>query len=103
VAKLEELIPGASIEGILADTLVSIITAQWSGQTAVHVIYRIESRGGIGEVTLFRSDEAHLVVRERTRKWMLDGDGDLLKLSAEALRIRMLTCLTASWPSMLPR
>jgi hypothetical protein len=51
------------------------------------VTYR-DSEGTVGQRLLYRDDESTLSLVEAGKAWSFDGDGALLRLASEALRIR---------------
>src|SRR5436305_917802 len=120
MSRLEEIKPGAAIKGILPDTLVSAINAQWFGSEALELTYK-DATGRVGNQLLFRDDEPRLEVVEAGRPWSFDGDGALFRLVSEAQRIRLAHLfdpvlavhtsvvdplphqITAVYESMLPR
>ncbi len=88
MVRLEDLQPGAAVRGILPDQLVSVVTAQWYGSSALELTYKGAS-GQLGNELLYRDDEARLEVVEQGRPWSFDGDGGLYRLVSEAQRIRL--------------
>lgn len=117
---LEALQPDAIIRGIQPDAAVTVVNVQWHGDNALTLTYR-NPTGGVGEVILYRDDEARLELVEAGRPWSFDGDGNLFRLVAEAQRIRLAYLfdpvlavhtslvdplphqITAVYESMLPR
>lgn len=85
--RLEEIIPGSRIKGILATEIVEVIAARSYGPDAVEVTYKGSS--GVGQEIVFRSSESLLELESPTRRFAFDGDGHLLRLASEALRIRL--------------
>lgn len=85
---LEDLIPGASVRGILPDAAVTVVNVQWHNSAALTLVYR-DASGRVADELLFRHDEARLEVVERGRPWSFDGDGASFRLVAEAHRIRL--------------
>ncbi len=85
---LEDLIPGASVRGILPDAAVTVVNVQWHGSDALTLVYR-DPAGKVADAILYRHDEARLEVVEQGRPWSFDGDGALFRLVAEAHRIRL--------------
>ena len=79
MAKLEELTPGASLNGILPDALVSIVSVPWRGTEALELTYKT-STGKVANELLFRADESRLELAGKGRPWSLDGDGPLFRL-----------------------
>ena len=86
--KLEDLQAPAAVRGIVADSLVTVVSARWIGADAVELVYRTAG-GELGSQILYRDDEARLEIAEQGRPWSFDGDGDLFRLVSEALRIHL--------------
>ena len=86
--KLEDLQAPAAVRGIVADSLVTVVSASWIGADAVELVYRTAG-GELGSQILYRDDEARLEIVEQGRPWSFDGDGDLFRLVSEALRIHL--------------
>ncbi|MEX0683362.1 MAG: hypothetical protein WD472_07890 [Dehalococcoidia bacterium] len=89
MASLEELTVGASIEGIVPGTAVTVVSVKWHGSSSATLIYRDDAAGTVGQQLLFRSDEHRLRVLDEGRNWAFDGDGALYRLVSEAQRIRL--------------
>ena len=120
MAKLEELLPGTILKGILPDVLVSVEGIKWFGSEAIELAYKDPSGRLLNEL-LYRKDEARLEVVEEGRPWSFDGDGAQFRLVSEAHRIRLAYLfdpvlavhtslvtplphqITAVYESMLPR
>lgn len=88
MSRLEDLQPGAAVRGILPDVLVTVVTVQWYGSTALELTYKTAA-GKVANELLYRHDEARIEVVEHGRPWSFDGDGALFRLVAEAHRIRL--------------
>ncbi len=86
--RLEDLTPNALLYGILPDTPVTVVSLQWFGDHAVELTYK-DPAGRLGNVLLYRNDEARLELVEQGRPWSFDGDGALFRLVSEAHRIRL--------------
>ena len=86
--KLEDLQATATVRGILADALVTVVSARWFGSDALELTYR-GAGGELGSEILYRDDEARLEMVEQGRPWSFDGDGELFRLVSEALRIHL--------------
>ena len=86
--KLEDLQAPAAVRGVVADSLVTVVSASWIGADAVELVYRTAG-GELGSQILYRDDEARLEIAEQGRPWSFDGDGDLFRLVSEALRIHL--------------
>ena len=89
MSKLEDLSPGTTVEGVLADRPVTVVNVQWFGQTAVELTYKLEATGEVGNRLLYRTDEECLRVVDGQRHWAFNGDGAHFRLASEAKRIRM--------------
>ncbi len=85
--RLEEIVPGTRIKGILAGEFVEILAARSYGADAVEVTYK--SNGRVDQSIVFRSSEPELELASPGRRFAFDGDGHLLRLASEALRIRL--------------
>ena len=118
--KLEDLTINASVQGVLADSLVTVVSVRWFGDSAVELTYKTPS-GQVANELLYRDDESRIEAVERGRPWGFDGDGALFRLVSEAQRIRLAHLfdpvlavhtsdveplphqITAVYESMLPR
>ena len=118
--KLEDLTINASVKGVLADNLVTVVSVRWFGDSAVELTYKTPS-GQVANELLYRDDESRIEAVERGRPWGFDGDGALFRLVSEAQRIRLAHLfdpvlavhtsdveplphqITAVYESMLPR
>jgi len=120
MAKLEDLQPNATVNGILPGCQVTVVGTQWFGSEALELTYK-DAEGRVANVLLYRDDEDRLEVVEQGRPWSFDGDGSLFRLVSEANRIRLAHLfdpvlavhtslveplphqITAVYESMLPR
>ncbi|HKM17124.1 MAG TPA: SNF2-related protein, partial [Limnochordia bacterium] len=120
MARLEDLQPNATVNGILPNCQVTVSGVQWFGSDALELTYK-DPVGRVANVLLYRSDEERLEVVEKGRPWSFDGDGSLFRLVSEAHRIRLAHLfdpvlavhtslveplphqITAVYESMLPR
>ncbi|MCC5848509.1 MAG: DUF3883 domain-containing protein [Verrucomicrobia bacterium] len=85
--KLEDIIVGASVSGMIPGETVSIQHAKMIGSQAVNVTF-VDARGKTGSMLLYRSDEHRLNVECRSRTLSLSADANAFRLAAEAQRIR---------------
>jgi SNF2 family DNA or RNA helicase len=88
MARLEELTPGASLKGVLANCLVTVIDVKWFGTSAVELTYK-DPTGRLGNELIYRDREPSIDVAEVGRPWSFDGDGRLFRLVSEAHRIHL--------------
>ena len=88
MSKLEDLQPNAAVRGILPESLVTVVNAQWFGSEALELTYKTPT-GRVANELLYRHDEPRLEVVEQGRPWSFDGDGRLFRLVSEAHRIRL--------------
>lgn len=118
--KLEQLLPNATVRGILADGLATVVSVQWFGSEAVELTYK-NAAGKVANELVYRHDEHRLEIVETGRPWSFDGDGTQFRLVAEAQRIHLAHLfdpilavhtsvvdplphqITAVYESMLPR
>jgi superfamily II DNA or RNA helicase len=87
-AKLEDLKPGASVEGLTPAGAAKIVNVEWFGDQAVKVIFE-NSDGGVHDRLVYRDDETSLNIVSAGRLWSFDADGALLRLVTEANRIKL--------------
>jgi SNF2 family DNA or RNA helicase len=120
MSKLEDLQPNASVQGILPNCLVSVVSTQWFGSEALELTYK-DPGGKVANELLYRHDEPRIEVAAQGRPWSFDGDGYQFRLVSEAHRIRLAHIfdpvlamhtsvveplphqITAVYESMLPR
>lgn len=88
MSKLEEIVPNASIRGVLPDCLVTVVNVQWFGSDAIELTYKTPA-GKVANELVYRHDEPRIEVAEQGRPWSFDGDGGLFRLVSEAHRIRL--------------
>ena len=88
MTRLEDLTRGASLRGILPDSMVTVVAVQWYGSDALELTYK-DAGGHPGTRLLYRDDEPTLAIVSAGRPWSFDGDGRLFRLVAEAHRIRL--------------
>lgn len=88
MARLEDLTRGASLKGILPDSLVTVVDVKWHGSAVVELTYK-DASGHLGQELLFRDREITIEIVQVGRPWSFDGDGGLLRLVSEAYRIRL--------------
>ena len=87
MVRLEEIVPGSRIKGIAGSQFVEIVATKEYGPDVREVSYKQD--GHVGQRMLYRSEEATLELAEPSRRFAFDGDGKLLRLASEALRIQM--------------
>ena len=85
---LEDLRPNAAVRGILPDCLVTVVQVARNDADSVILTYKDPS-GRLGDIVLYRHDEAQLTIVEQGRPWKFDGSGALFRLVSEAHRIRL--------------
>src|ERR1700719_4577993 len=85
--RLEELVAGSRVRGIASGDFVEILATRSFGADAFEITYKIN--GAVDQTVLYRSSESQLELVSPTRRFAFDGDGHLLRLASEALRIRL--------------
>lgn len=121
MAKLEDLTKGATVKGILTNSLVTVVDIKWYGSDVLELTYKDTATGRPGNELLYRDRESTLEIVTIGRPWSFDGDGALFRLVSEAYRIRLAYLfdpllavhtsmvdplphqITAVYESMLPR
>ena len=88
MSKLEDLQPSASVQGILPNCLVTVVSTQWFGSEALELTYK-DPGGKVANELLYRHDEPRIEVAAQGLPWSFDGDGYLFRLVSEAHRIRL--------------
>src|SRR5438552_1885151 len=88
MARLEDLSKGAAVRGVLPEAVVTVVDVKWHGSEVVELTYKESSSGRLGSELLFRDREPSLAILAAGRPWSFDGDGELLRLVSEAMRIR---------------
>jgi SNF2 family DNA or RNA helicase len=88
MARLEDLTKGASVKGILPDSLVTVIDVKWIGTVAVELTYK-DAAANLGNELLYRDREPTLHVAVEGRPWSFDGDSAMFRLVSEAHRISL--------------
>jgi hypothetical protein len=88
MARLEDLTRGASVRGILPDSLVTVVDVRWHGSAVIELTYK-DPAGKLGNELVYRDREPTIEVVSSGRPWSFDGDGRLFRLVSEAHRIRL--------------
>ena len=87
MTQLENIQPGATVQGIVARQPVTVVDVKWHGSNALELIYK-SGNGRVDNQLLYRENEAELEIVEEGQPWSFGADGDLLRLVSEAQRIR---------------
>ncbi|MEB3219824.1 MAG: helicase-related protein [Nostocales cyanobacterium 94392] len=88
MVKLEQLTKGTQVKGILPNSMVTVVDAQWHGSDVVELTYK-EANGTLGNELLFRDKESTLEILTQGGAWSFNADGTKFRLASEALRIRL--------------
>jgi hypothetical protein len=86
--KLEDINPGAQLQGLVQREIVRVVSVEPVGPEA-GTVYSKGSDGKLAGQMLFRADEARLSLAEAGRAWAFDAPADGSKLGLEAYRIRL--------------
>lgn len=86
-ARLEDLVPGVTVSGLVGSLPVDVVAVRWHGANFITVTYR-DPRGQTDQAVIGRDGEAGLVLGKTGQTRPFDGDAELWRLAAEALRIR---------------
>ena len=79
MARLEELTRGATVKGVLPDSLVTVVDVKWHGSSVAELTYK-DATGRLGSELLYRHREPTLEIASVGRPWSFDGDGAMLRL-----------------------
>jgi superfamily II DNA or RNA helicase len=86
-ARLEDLVPGASVTGAVGAGAVDVVAVQWHGANFITMTYR-DDHGHTAQAVLGRDVEPRLRLANTGQTRALDGEAEAWRLAAEALRIR---------------
>jgi superfamily II DNA or RNA helicase len=86
-ARLEDLVPGVSVGGVVGSGSVDVVSVKWAGSNAIVLTYR-DPHGNTGQSVLRRDHEPSLRVAQPGLSRLFNGDAEAWRLAAEALRIR---------------
>ncbi|WP_432933357.1 helicase-related protein [Microbispora sp. CA-135349] len=85
--RLEDLVSGVRVSGVVSGETVSVIAAQWHGSDALELTFKTLD-GGLRQQVLFRTDEAKLSPSDAGSR-PFDADPEEFRLVAEAQRISL--------------
>ncbi|MCX6771521.1 MAG: helicase-related protein [Candidatus Micrarchaeota archaeon] len=88
MAKLEEIITGVYLNGLLSTGPVKVLNVESHGKD-IKTIYYIDNVGQMGHQVIDRAKETSLELSIATNKWTFDADPKIFKLASEAKRIKM--------------
>ncbi len=88
MARLEDLQRGASVRGILPDSLVTVVDIKWHGSHVAELTYK-DTQGRPHNELLYRDRESSIEIVSAGRPWSFDGNGEKFRLVSEAHRIQL--------------
>jgi SNF2 family DNA or RNA helicase len=88
MVRLEDLTKGTQVQGILPNSIVVIVDAQWHGSDVVELTYK-DASGTLGNELVFRDREPTLEIITSGGAWSFTADGANFRLASEAHRIRL--------------
>ena len=86
--RLEDIKPGALIQGLEPVEVVRVVTSEPIGPNALTVYYKANN-GSLLERLIYRTDEMNLALAVSGRPWSFDAPGAAFKLTVEACRINL--------------
>jgi superfamily II DNA or RNA helicase len=86
MARLEDIVGGCAVSGLIPNQAVTVVSVEWFGNAVVQVTYR-RWDGKVDETMLYRANEPRLSVAADHRPWAFDSPPDLFRLVSEARRI----------------
>ncbi len=87
-ARLEDLRTRISVKGLLPSNLASIVSVTRRGDDAVQLVYE-DTDDKLHDRLVFRDEASNLKIVTVGSIWILDADGELLRLLIEAHRIKL--------------
>lgn len=84
--RLEDLVPGLEVQGIVGSYPVTVVQVEWHGQNFVTLTYK-DQTGKTEQVVLGRDREGSLCSTSSGTGPAFDGDPESWRIGAEALRI----------------
>ncbi len=88
MARLEDIVRGATVKGILPDGFVTVVDVKWIGSIAIELTYK-DSQGRLASELIYRDREAELEILKSGKPWSFDGDAEQFRLVSEAHRIQL--------------
>ncbi len=88
MAKLEEITVGSKVQGVIPNSLVTIVSINWPGESVLEITYKDDS-GRLANELLFRNRENDLKIINPGRTWSFEADGSHFRLVSEAYRISL--------------
>jgi hypothetical protein len=86
--RLEDIKPGALIQGLEPGEVVRVVTSEPIGPNALTVYYK-KNNGSLLERLIYRTDVMNLALAISGRPWSFDAPGADFKLAVEACRINL--------------
>jgi SNF2 family DNA or RNA helicase len=120
MTRLENIIKGSHVSGLLPNQIVEVIDAQWHGTEVIEVAFK-DALGNLSNQILYRDSENTIDIVHATAPWSFNGSSEIFKLVSEAYRIKLAYIfdpmmavhtsmieplphqITAVYDSMLPR
>ena len=87
-ARLEDLKPGAMIEGLMTSGSAKVVNVEWFGDQAIKVVYE-DPNGGVQDRIVYRDEEHTLSLANLGPAFSYDASAELLRLVIEAHRIKL--------------
>src|SRR5690348_4770950 len=83
----EDIKPGARLRGLDRSGVAEIVQVSRFGPDALNLVFRVSGR--VGERLVYRGEEHAFELLQSGRAFSFDADGELLRLTSEAYRIRL--------------
>ena len=84
--RLEDLVPGIEVGGLVGAIPVTVVQVQWHGVNFITLTYK-DGNGDTGQIVVGRDKEGSLRVTSAGTGPAFDGDPESWRIGAEALRI----------------
>ena len=84
--RLEDLVPGIEVGGLVGATPVTVVQVQWHGVNFITLTFK-DGHGDTGQIVVGRDKQASLRITSLGTGPAFDGDPESWRIGAEALRI----------------
>ena len=87
--RLEDVKNGVLVHGLTPEGVAKVVGVEWHGDQAIMAVYE-DSNEAVKNRLVYRHEEPSLAAVDPSGgHWSFDGDGAMLRLVSEAMRIRL--------------
>ncbi|HKM38908.1 MAG TPA: DEAD/DEAH box helicase, partial [bacterium] len=88
MTRLEDIVSGIKLTGLVGDTPVTVMTTTWHGNAVLEITFQ-DGQGELKSQLLYRQDEPRLTVVDPGLPWSYTADAHRFRLVSEAYRIQL--------------